>query len=631
MPKPSFPAGQYFAIAGNVRPGRGGLTRLMLLRQRLFYEAGVEMPLLTFDQNTDYKIVHQQLVADGYLHPEAEIWNIWRWFVDHELLGAETGTELKVTPIDELTTENFEMDGRPWLAIHNLGDKEVAKEYFRTDGKIAIRLVSENGSLVGLKPGIELVNASGLVTKQFESLREFYRFWVTVLTPGNENVFLISDSRIIIPNFLNMGIRYFTFLQIHTPHSSDDRHFLAPIRRTYRPALEFQNQLDALCTLTQRQKSDITKRFGAADNLFVLPPPVMPAKTLGEQKHVAYLISTTTRFHPAKRTDRSIRAFAELLKKVPIAQFDIYGDGELHEEVTSLISDLGLESAINLRGYDPNAREKLNDAVCYWNTSEYEGYSLATLEAMSQGCPVVAFDVKYGLNEQVIDGYNGFLAKPDDIASFVEHTISIMEDRELFQRLSKGALEIAARHSPEAYLENTAQIIRTIVENKPHRTKVANLQIENQSIHFADLIKWLRVDPNLSLDLNLKLKVETRTAGHPLRAEHFFLELVSPQSEELVRLPMKVDGEGETFFLRAKVSPEEMKAAIKAFGDGVRHIELRVGFAWGNSTWVHPLSKRIRVLFGKEGNPRAFAAMSFFPKKLAVKEIARSIGRRLSK
>lgn len=598
----------------------------MLLRQRLFYEAGIQMPLLTFDQNTDYKIVHQQLVADGYLHPDAEILNIWRWFVDHELSETNPISEFESTPIGELTTEVFEMDGDPWLTIHNLGDIEIAKEYFRSDGTIAIRLVSEDGGLAGLTPGIELVGASGQVINEFKTLREFYRFWVTLLSPGSENVFLISDSRIIIPSFLEMGTRYFTLLQIHTPHSSDDRHFLAPIRGSYLEAFAYQNQLDALCILTERQKSDIGKRFGLADNLFVVRSGVLPAQNLDEQKHRANLITTTTRFHPAKGTDKAVHAFAKLLERVPDAKFDIYGDGELREEVESLISELGIGHAVNLRGYDPNARERLNDAVCYWNTSKYEGYPLATLEAMSQGCPVVAFDVKYGLNEQVIDGYNGFLTKSDDLDTFVERTISIMRDRELFDRLSKGALETAQSNSPENFLEATVKVLWEIVEKKSRRTKVAGINIEQQDVRFAQHLKFLRFQPDLRLELDMELLIDSHSAGQPLSSADFFLELVSPQSEELVRLPMQTASDGKHFQISASISGAEMRKAISQLGQGVLQVELRTGFVWGNSSWVHPLSKRVRVLTGSNGKVCGFAADTLLPKSLLGKTPVRHTG-----
>ncbi len=601
----------------------------MLLRQRLFYEAGIEMPLLTFDQNTDYKVVHQQLVADGYLHPHARILNIWRWFVDHEFSNAKSLTEFEKTPADSLRIESFEMNGKPWLTIYSQGEKDIAKEYLRPDGSIAIRLVLDDGTPVGLTPGVELVNASGQVLEKFNSLREFYRFWVNLLSPVAGNVFLISDSRIIIPNFLEMGTRFLTLLHIHTAHSTDDRHFLAPIQPTYFQVMEELNKFDAISFNTDRQKSDVCKRFGAANNLFVITPAISPAISLGKQNHFPNQIATTARLEPVKRLDRAIHAFSKLLEQIPDAKFVIYGDGVLKQDLQNLINQLQIDNSVNLIGFDPRAREKLSDAVCYWNTSRNESYLLASLEAMSQGCPVVAYDVKYGLREQIKDGYNGFLIKEDDIETFVERTISIMQDRELFNRLSKGAIETAQNHSPEKFLADTAKVLWEIVEKKSRRTKVNGVTVKRQKVDFAKHLKWFRFQPILSLKLDLELVVDSHSVSNPLSGEHFFLELVSPQCEEMVRLPIQVSNSGGNFQLSTRIPRSDMKNAISQLGESVRHVELRVGFVWNNSTWVHPLSNRIRVKIDKAGDPYGFAAESLIPKRLLGKASVRSLGRRL--
>ena len=48
-----------------------------------------------------------------------------------------------------------------------------------------------------------------------------------------------------------------------------------------------------------------------------------------------------------------------------------------------------------LMGYDPRARETLT-STAFVMTSYKEGYPMATLEALSYGCPVVSDHCKYG-------------------------------------------------------------------------------------------------------------------------------------------------------------------------------------------------------------------------------------------
>ena len=69
-----------------------------------------------------------------------------------------------------------------------------------------------------------------------------------------------------------------------------------------------------------------------------------------------------------------------------------------------------------------------------------------------------------------------------------------------------------------------------------------------------------------------------------------------------------------------------MRKAISQLGQGVLQVELRTGFVWGNSSWVHPLSKRVRVLTGSNGKVRGFAADTLLPKSLLGKTPVRHTG-----
>ena len=94
-----------------------------------------------------------------------------------------------------------------------------------------------------------------------------------------------------------------------------------------------------------------------------------------------------------------------------------------------------------LRGYDPHAREALWNASAFLMTSEYEGYPLSTLEAMSQGCPVVSYDIRYGPREQIADGVDGFVVPEGDEAALAERVVELLRSPELVRRMSAAARE----------------------------------------------------------------------------------------------------------------------------------------------------------------------------------------------
>ena len=77
------------------------------------------------------------------------------------------------------------------------------------------------------------------------------------------------------------------------------------------------------------------------------------------------------------------------------------------------------------------------------NPSLYANMTRPTIEAFAYGKPVVAFDLT--LSSIVVHDYNGLLAKPFSTEEFIQFTIRLVEDANLRNRLSQGALETAER------------------------------------------------------------------------------------------------------------------------------------------------------------------------------------------
>ena len=96
----------------------------------------------------------------------------------------------------------------------------------------------------------------------------------------------------------------------------------------------------------------------------------------------------------------------------------------MRESVKRLITKLGLEDSVKLCGWDNNARDTLWTSTGFLMTSRFEGYPLASLESLSRGCPVVSYDIKYGPQEQVTDGVDGFLVPDGDQRAMADRIIA---------------------------------------------------------------------------------------------------------------------------------------------------------------------------------------------------------------
>ena len=291
-------------------------------------------------------------------------------------------------------------DGSPWRVVHSLpGGRHIA-DYLRPDGTVYLRIPIFDFRKAETWPRkIRRVAESGEITGSFDSLGEWFRGWVRELTVGDERAFVFMESRGVVPHLVPMPQAdnlHLVYL-LHNMHLDRPRRWDSGSRESYARLLDGIPGMDAMVTLTERQRQDIALRRGDTENLFVVPNPVdMPAAPAPEVTRDPRRIAVVARLEPQKRLGHALRAFARVVESVPDAHFDIYGRGPLSATLAQQARELGIERSVTMHGHDPNAREALWRATALVVTSRYEGYPLAVLESMSHGCPVVSYDVSTG-------------------------------------------------------------------------------------------------------------------------------------------------------------------------------------------------------------------------------------------
>tara|TARA_R110002051_G_C8753075_1_gene500456 strand:+ start:996 stop:2090 length:1095 start_codon:yes stop_codon:yes gene_type:complete len=101
----------------------------------------------------------------------------------------------------------------------------------------------------------------------------------------------------------------------------------------------------------------------------------------------------------------------EVLKDLTIPfTYTIVGDGELKEEIFSVIDTYGLKEKVTHIPFSIEVSNLLQQHDIFLLGSFVEGFPNVLLESCAVGTPVVAFNAPGGINEIIIEGVNGFIA-----------------------------------------------------------------------------------------------------------------------------------------------------------------------------------------------------------------------------
>lgn len=94
-----------------------------------------------------------------------------------------------------------------------------------------------------------------------------------------------------------------------------------------------------------------------------------------------------------------IRAFNEVIKKMPTAQLLILGKGEEESYLKELINKLNLQDNVKLLGFVNNPYDYMRKSDLFVFSSLYEGLGNSLMEALACGLPVLSTDYECGARE----------------------------------------------------------------------------------------------------------------------------------------------------------------------------------------------------------------------------------------
>ncbi|MFI6533496.1 glycosyltransferase [Nonomuraea sp. NPDC050547] len=162
------------------------------------------------------------------------------------------------------------------------------------------------------------------------------------------------------------------------------------------------------------------------------------------------------RLDEEKRLDDLVRALPYVLNETD-AQLAFVGRGNQREVLEQLAKRIGVADRVFMLGFVPDEQmpQAFAAADAFAMPSIAELQSIATLEAMASGLPVVVADAM--ALPHLVDE-NGFLFPPRDVITLAKHLTTLLTDDALRERMGKASRELALTHDHQNSLARFEQI-----------------------------------------------------------------------------------------------------------------------------------------------------------------------------
>ena len=172
------------------------------------------------------------------------------------------------------------------------------------------------------------------------------------------------------------------------------------------------NKLDIIVCQSIDMAIDVKKLFKISEDKIVIINN--PISNLYKLKSLNQLTSSTFKLITvASLTSRKGHLrILEVLKDLKIDfEYTIVGDGHLKKEILTTINKYNLNNRISHIPFSNQVQNLLQNNDLFLLGSFVEGFPNVLLESCAVGTPVIAFDAPGGINEIIIDGVNGYIAK----------------------------------------------------------------------------------------------------------------------------------------------------------------------------------------------------------------------------
>lgn len=219
------------------------------------------------------------------------------------------------------------------------------------------------------------------------------------------------------------------------------------IKETYEKIEFWSDRVDKIICISEKIKDRFQKEYKVKKELLVYRPNSIPISKIYREREIpggTLKIGYAARLRKEQKRVHLLPDIIEAcLKRNLNVEFSIAGEGECQELLLNYVKDRHLEDRVHILGWIPPTEmaEFWGKQDVYLNISDFEGMSLAMLEAMAYGAVPVTTDVS-GVSDLINDGENGFVIPIWDWPECADKIEILDKDRGLVKKISDYNMEL---------------------------------------------------------------------------------------------------------------------------------------------------------------------------------------------
>lgn len=223
--------------------------------------------------------------------------------------------------------------------------------------------------------------------------------------------------------------------------------------------------------LTEKDKRFLGKRVKSKEVVYnpLTFDPISNVCQKGRRKNI--LCVGRVMSWNVKGFDRIIKLWGSISKKYPEWTLEIAGPGDQKhiDKLMEIARESGCADSIKFLGNIKDIQTLYQQSSIFALPSRVEGFPMALIEAMSQGCACVSFDLDGAISEIANDEEDCMIVPDNDLDAFSDRLEQLLKNIVLRQQIAQASVVCVERYSKDIFIAKWESIISRNFKRKKLR------------------------------------------------------------------------------------------------------------------------------------------------------------------
>ena len=176
--------------------------------------------------------------------------------------------------------------------------------------------------------------------------------------------------------------------------------------------------------------------------------------------------------------DKKVSDLIKIVQRLRTADLNyslnVIGDGPMMSKFYTELADEIATGKVSMSGWlnKEELLQCLRQSSVSLLVSESEGFPIALVESMANGCCPIVTDIESGNKQLVEDGVNGFVVPVGDVSSFVDRIKFLAANRERLSEMRVRAWETGKEYSIDRMVSNYVSCFERAIEDARQNPRI---------------------------------------------------------------------------------------------------------------------------------------------------------------